>query len=72
MDTRILLDQICEIVKEAGELIRGCSSVGERKAKEGAANFVTKYAASSLVDISWLSVKPNGIYSHYPLLKFKP
>ncbi len=43
MDTRILLDQICEIVKEAGELIRGCSSVGERKAKEGAANFVTKY-----------------------------
>ena len=30
MDTRILLDQICEIVKEAGELIRGCSSVGER------------------------------------------
>ena len=34
MDTRILLDQICEIVKEAGELIRGCSSVGERPRRE--------------------------------------
>lgn len=43
MNTEILLKQICKVVREAGDLIRGCSFPKERKAKEGTANFVTKY-----------------------------
>lgn len=43
MKTEALLEQICEAVREAGELIRSSHFVEEVKAKEGAANFVTKY-----------------------------
>lgn len=43
METEMLLEQMCQVVREAGNLIRSCSSVGEMKAKEGSANFATKY-----------------------------
>ncbi len=43
METELLLEKICRIVREAGDLIRSCASVGECRAKEGAANFVTRY-----------------------------
>ncbi len=34
---------ICALVREAGELIRGCTAVTERKSKAGTSNFVTRY-----------------------------
>lgn len=43
MEMEVLFEEICHIVREAGDLIRSCSAVGERKAKEGSANYVTKY-----------------------------
>lgn len=43
MNTEVRLEQICQAVREAGDLIRSCCAVGEMKAKEGSANFVTKY-----------------------------
>lgn len=43
METEMLLEQMCQIVREAGDLIRSCSSVGEMKVKEGSANYATKY-----------------------------
>lgn len=43
METEVMLNEICRIVREAGKLIRSCTSAGELKAKEGSANFVTRY-----------------------------
>lgn len=43
METDILYTEICNIVREAGDIIHSLSSVTELKAKEGSANFVTKY-----------------------------
>ncbi len=38
-----LLDQICEIVRQTGSIVLSASADKEIKAKEGAANYVTKY-----------------------------
>ena len=43
METEVMFSEICRIVREAGDLIRSCTSAGELKAKEGSANFVTRY-----------------------------
>ena len=43
METEVLMEQMCQAVREAGELIRSCTFEGEMKAKAGSANFVTKY-----------------------------
>lgn len=43
METEVLLEQMCQAVREAGDLIRSCSFAGEMKAKAGSSNFVTKY-----------------------------
>lgn len=38
-----LLDQICDIVRQAGNIVLSAAADKEIKAKEGAANYVTKY-----------------------------
>ena len=43
MEKEVLFERMCRTVREAGDLIRTCTSAGACRTKEGTANFVTKY-----------------------------